>query len=92
MSADSRTIILLLTLGIYILILLTFNKARKKYAGGKVGDVINLILTTVVLLFISDYVMLLSSIFPMDVLLAVQALGRTAALSTLALGGVKVAG
>jgi hypothetical protein len=92
MNTDSSTIILLLTLGIYILILVAFNKARKKYAGGKVGDVINLILATVILLFISDYVLLLSSVVPVQTLTTIQALGRTAALSILALGGVKVAG
>lgn len=92
MIADSQTIILLLTLGIYMLTLVTFNKARKKYAGGKVGDVVNLILVTVVLLFISDYVLLFANFFSHGTLSTIQALGRTAALSVLALGGVKVAG
>jgi hypothetical protein len=50
---------LVLTLFIYVLIVAAFNKARVKYSGGKVGDVINLILITVVLMFLGDYVLLL---------------------------------
>ena len=46
--------ILVLTLFIYILIIAAFNKARIKYSGGKVGDVINLILVTVVLMFLGS--------------------------------------
>jgi hypothetical protein len=42
MSAE--VIILAITLFIYVLIITAFNKARVKYAGGKVGDVINLVL------------------------------------------------
>jgi hypothetical protein len=48
-------IVLAITLFIYLLIIIAFNKARLKYKGGKVGDVINLIMITVVLLFIADY-------------------------------------
>ena len=33
--------ILVITLFIYVLIVAAFNRARVKYAGGKVGDVIN---------------------------------------------------
>jgi len=87
---SAQTIILLFTLGIYILILIAFNKARKKYAGGKVGKVINLILVTVILFFVADYVLLFSNYIPDPTLTNIQALIRTAALSVLALGGVRV--
>ena len=40
----AKLAILVLTLFIYVLIVAAFNKARVKYSGGKVGDVINLIL------------------------------------------------
>jgi len=88
---DPSTVILIFTLFIYVLILFAFNKARIKYSGGKIGDVINLILITVVLLFIADYVMLLKKIFPEDIIFTVQTLFRTIALSFLALGGTKIA-
>jgi len=89
MSAE--TIILVFTLIIYVIILFVFSKARKKYAGGKVGEVINLILVTVVLLFLADYVGILSSYLDEEIIGIIKALFRTAGLSFLAYGGAKVA-
>jgi len=79
------------TLVIYLIIIFVFNKARIKYAGGKVGKVINLILVTVCLLFLADYVVILESFMDTEILDTIRALFRTAALSFLAYGGTKVA-
>lgn len=87
----AQTIILIFTLVIYLIIIFVFNKARIKYAGGKVGKVINLILITVCLLFIADYVVIFDQVVAADVLEIIRALFRTAALSFLAYGGAKVA-
>jgi hypothetical protein len=87
----AQTIILIFTLVIYLIIIFIFNKARIKYAGGKVGKVINLILVTVCLLFIADYVVIFERVMDDDLLDIVRALFRTAALSFLAYGGAKVA-
>jgi len=87
----AQTIILIFTLVIYLIIIFVFNKARIKYAGGKVGKVINLILITVCLLFIADYVVIFDNVIQLDVLEIVRALFRTAALGFLAYGGAKVA-
>jgi len=87
----AQTIILIFTLIIYLIIIFVFNKARVKYAGGKVGKVINLILVTVCLLFIADYVVISDNIMDTDILETVRSLFRTAALSFLAYGGAKVA-
>ena len=87
----AQTIISVFTLVIYLIIIFVFNKARQKYAGGKVGKVINLILVTVCLLFAADYVTILSEFIDKDLLEIVRALFRTAALSFLAYGGAKVA-
>ena len=87
----AQTIILIFTLVIYLIIIFVFNKARIKYAGGKVGKVINLILVTVCLLFIADYVIIFDRAVDPDVLEIIRALFRTAALSFLAYGGAKVA-
>jgi hypothetical protein len=89
MSAE--VIILAITLFIYVLIIAAFNKARVKYAGGRVGDVINLILITVILLFIADYSELLRSYLPENVIFTMQTFFRTTALSFLAYGGTKIA-
>ncbi|MFO7883397.1 MAG: hypothetical protein R6U68_01125 [Desulfobacteraceae bacterium] len=87
----TQTIILLFTLMIYLIIIFVFNKARVKYAGGKVGKVVNLILVTVSLLFIADYVIFFKSFVDSDILEIIRALFRTAALSFLAYGGAKMA-
>nr|NJM01271.1 hypothetical protein [Desulfobacula sp.] len=87
----AQTIILIFTLVIYLIIIFVFNKARVKYAGGKVGKVINLILVTVCLLFIADYVVIFDQVLDVDLLDIIRALFRTAALSFLAYGGAKVA-
>lgn len=79
------------TLVIYLIIIFVFNNARIKYAGGKVGKVINLILVTVCLLFLADYVVILESFMDTEILDTIRALFRTAALSFLAYGGTKVA-
>ena len=87
----AQMIISVFTLIIYLIIIFVFNKARIKYTGGKVGKVINLILVTVCLLFVADYVAILDQMIDRDVLEIVRALFRTAALSFLAYGGAKVA-
>lgn len=87
----TQMIIPLFTLIIYLIIIFVFNKARMKYAGGKVGKVINLILVTVALLFLADYVIILESFVDQDILETIRALFRTAGLSFLAYGGAKVA-
>ena len=87
----AQTIILIFTLVIYLIIIFVFNRARIKYAGGKVGKVINLILVTVCLLFVADYVIIFDQTFDSEILEIVRALFRTAALSFLAYGGAKVA-
>ena len=88
----AQTIILIFTLIIYLIIIFVFNKARIKYAGGRVGEVINLILVTVCLLFIADYVVIFDNMINAEILEIVKALFRTAALAFLAYGGAKVAG
>ncbi len=89
---SAQTVILIFTLVIYMIIIFVFNKARKKYAGGKVGEVINLIIVTVALLFIADYAGMLSAYVDRELIDIIKALFRTAGLSFLAYGGVRVAG
>ncbi len=87
----AQTIILIFTLVIYLIIIFVFNKARIKYAGGKVGKVINLILVTVCLLFIADYVVIFDQVMKTEILEIIRALFRTSALAFLAYGGAKIA-
>ncbi|MBN2467418.1 MAG: hypothetical protein JXD19_04635 [Deltaproteobacteria bacterium] len=86
-----KLIVLCFSLIIYLLILAAFNKARARYAGGKIGDVINLILITVILFFIADYVRLLEGYLSENTLFIFQSLFRAAALAVLAFGGARIA-
>ncbi|ACN16619.1 hypothetical protein HRM2_35540 [Desulforapulum autotrophicum HRM2] len=86
----AQMIISVFTLVIYLIIIFVFNKGRLKYAGGKVGKVINLILVTVCLLFVADYVAIFEPFLDKEVLDIIRALFRTAALGFLAYGGGKL--
>jgi len=87
----TRTIVLVLSLFIYVLILISFNKARKKYSGGKIGEVIKIILITVILLFAADYMDLFESYLSADIVFTLKTIFKTLALSFLAYGGTKIA-
>ncbi len=89
---SSQATILIFTCVLYILILATFNQARKKYSGGKIGAVINLILVTVVLLFVSEYVQFLNAYVPENITSTLQILFKTIGLAFLAYGGLRIAG
>ena len=86
----AQMIISVFTLVIYLIIIFVFNKGRLKYAGGKVGKLINLILITVCLLFVADYVTIFEPFMDMEILDIIRALFRTAALGFLAYGGSKL--
>jgi len=77
---------------IYILVLVGFNKARVKFAGGKLAGLVNLVIVTVLLLFVADYVLLFEQYIDEQLLFIIQTLLRTAALSVLAFGGIRIAG
>ena len=88
----SKFIVLLFTSFIYVLVLIGFNKARKRFAGGNIGKMINLILVTVLLLFAADYSLLFEGILSGHTVFLIQTLFRTAGLSVLAFGGIRIAG
>jgi hypothetical protein len=88
---SNKFIVLLFTSFIYVLVLVGFNKARLKFAGGKIGAVISLVIATVVLLFVADYVLLFEGMLSENAVFITQTLFRTAALSCLAFGGIKIA-
>ena len=88
---SSKFIVLLFTSFIYVLVLVGFNKARSKFAGGKIGELINIVIITVILLFVADYVLLFEHYFSDTIIFITQTFFRTAALSFLAFGGGKIA-
>lgn len=88
----TRTIILALSLFIYVLALISFNKARKKYSGGKIGEVIKIILITVILLFVADYALVFEGILSEETVFTLETVFKALAVSFLAYGGTKIAG
>ena len=88
----TKFVVLLFTSFIYVLVLLGFNTARKKFAGGNIGRVINLILMTVIFLFVADYILLFEMLISEQTIFLIQTLFRTAGLSVLAFGGIRIAG
>ena len=88
----SKFIVLLFTSFIYVLVLIGFNKARKRFAGGNIGKMINLVLVTVLLLFAADYILLFEGALSGQTIFFTQTLFRTAGLSVLAFGGIRISG
>jgi len=89
---SAKTIVLIFSLFIYILILISFNKARKKYSGGKIGELIKVILVTVIFLFASDYVNMFEQYLSETVVFTLETVFKTLAIAFLAYGGTKIAG
>jgi hypothetical protein len=89
---STKYIVLLFSSFIYILVLVGFNKARKKFAGGKIAGLVNLVIVTVILLFAADYILLFEQYFDEGLIFMGQTVLRTAALSVLAFGGIRIAG
>ena len=88
----TKFIVLLFTSFIYVLVLIGYNKARTRFAGGNIGKVINLILVTVLLLFVADYILLFEGVLSGNTVFLIQTLFRTAGLSVLAFGGIRISG
>jgi hypothetical protein len=73
-------------------VLVGFNKARSKFAGGNIGKLINLVIVTVILMFVADYTLLFEGLLSEQVIFLVQTLFRTAGLSVLAFGAIRLGG
>lgn len=88
---STRTIVLVLSLFIYVLALISFNKARKKYSGGKIGEVIKIILITIILLFVAEYAHVFEGIISEETIFTLKTVFNALAISFLAYGGTKIA-
>jgi hypothetical protein len=91
-AMTTEFIVLLFISFIYVLVMVGFNKARSKFQGGRIGKLINLIMVTVIFLFVADYVLLLEEVLSRQIIFLVQTLSRTTGLSILAFGGIRMAG
>ena len=89
---STKFMVLLFTSFIYVLVLVGFNKARSRFAGGSVGKLVNLVIVTVILLFFADYALLFEGFLSDQIIFLIQTLSRTAGLSVLAFGGIRIGG
>lgn len=89
--ADVTQIVLLISLAltIYLVILIVFLYARKKYKGGIIESVINLTIATIGFLFVSDLALFLASNYNFILSYTVHVVFKIIAMTCLAVGGLK---
>ncbi|MBL0716806.1 MAG: hypothetical protein JJV89_02045 [Desulfosarcina sp.] len=81
-----------LSLFFYIITLLVYNRARKEYPGGKIAAAINLIMVSLVILFLCDFAdYFFPIIFPIadDTILIIKILLRLISFCVLFFGGLR---
>ncbi|MDJ0828627.1 MAG: hypothetical protein QNI92_02180 [Desulfobacterales bacterium] len=83
------SLMVLLTLAIYIVIIIVFLNARRKYKGGVVEKVINLIIATVGFLLVADLALFLVPLYSFNISYPVHVVFKIVAMTCLAVGGLK---
>lgn len=84
------SLLILLTVAIYIIILTVFVNARHKYKGGIIGQVINLIIATIGLLLVADIALFLVPTYGFLTAYTVSVVFKILAMLSLAVGGLKL--
>lgn len=82
-------LLVLLTISIYVMIIIVFMNARRKYKGGLVEKVINFILGTLGFLLVADISLFLLPIYGYDVGYTIHVIFKIIAMTCLAVGGLK---
>jgi hypothetical protein len=90
-SLDSTTlsIFVLLTFAIYMVIIVVFVSARRKYKGGIVGQVIQLIIATIGFFLLADMALFLIPISGFQIGYTTHVILKICAMTCLAIGGLK---
>jgi len=83
------SLLILLTVSIYIVILIVFFDARRKYKGGTIEKVINLIIATIGFLLVSDIALFLVPNYGFQISYTIHVVFKIIAMSFLAVGGLK---
>ena len=81
-----------LMLSIYLIIIIVFLYARRKYKGGLIETVINLIIWTVGFLFVADLSLFLSYTYGMKIAFTIHVIFKIVAMVFLSIGGIKFFG
>jgi hypothetical protein len=83
------SLMLLVSLAIYIIIIIIFMSARKKYQGGIIEKVINMIISTIGLMLVADLAIFLVPVYGFTVGYQVHVVFKIIAMTFLAVGGLK---
>jgi len=90
LDSTALSIFVLLTLAIYLVILVIFVRARRKYGGGVVGQVIQFIMGTIVFFLLADMALFLIPTSGFRIGYTIHVIFKVCALTCLAVGGLKL--
>ena len=83
------TLLILLTVAVYVVIIIVFLYARRKFKGGIIGEVINLIITTIGLFLVADISLFLIPTTGFLKTYTIHVILKILAMLCLAVGGMK---
>ena len=83
-------LLIFLTIAIYIIILIVFLNARRKYRGGIIGQVIDFIIATIGFLLVADIALFLVPSYGFAISHTVNVIFKIIAMLSLAIGGLKL--
>ncbi|MBN1255750.1 MAG: hypothetical protein JXA50_10800 [Deltaproteobacteria bacterium] len=80
---------LCLMLAVYLIIMIVFLFARRKYKGGLIETVINLVICTVGFLFVADFSLFLSFQYGLKLAFTIHVIFKIISMIFLSVGGMK---
>lgn len=83
------TLFVIITVSIYILIIIIFMNARRKYHGGLIEKVINMIISTIGFMLVADIAFLLIPIYGFEISYQINVVFKIIAITLLGVGGLK---
>jgi hypothetical protein len=89
MEMTSLVLSLCLILAVYLIIMIVFFFARRKYKGGLIETVINLVICTVGFLFVADLSLFLSYQYGLSIAYTIHVVFKIIAMVFLSVGGMK---
>ena len=84
------TLFILLTATVYLLMLIVFLNARRRYKGGIVEQVINFVIATIGLLLVADIALFLVPTYGFDIGYTIHVVFKILAMTSLSVGGLKL--
>ena len=90
LDSTALSILVLLTLAIYLVILVIFIRAGRKYKGGVVGQVIQFIIATIGFFLLADMALLLMPTSGIQIGYTIHVILKICAMTCLAVGGLKL--